>query len=43
MVQKMLEEFGHERYIVNLGHGIYPDAPIEAVHTVIDVVHNFNC
>ncbi|XP_076270695.1 uroporphyrinogen decarboxylase isoform X2 [Rhynchophorus ferrugineus] len=43
MVQKMLEEFGHERYIVNLGHGIYPDAPIDAVHAIIDVVHKYNC
>lgn len=41
-VQKMLEDFGSERYIVNLGHGIYPDSPIDSVKTFVDYVHNFN-
>jgi len=41
MVQKMLEDFGSDRYIVNLGHGIYPDGPIESVHTFVETVHNF--
>ncbi|XP_066258979.1 uroporphyrinogen decarboxylase [Euwallacea similis] len=40
-VEKMLEEFGSERYIVNLGHGIYPDGPIESVKILVDTVHNF--
>jgi uroporphyrinogen decarboxylase len=26
-------------HIVNLGHGITPDAPIESVHALVDVVH----
>lgn len=41
-VQKMLDDFGNERYIVNLGHGIYPDAPIDSVKTFVDYVHNFS-
>lgn len=41
LVSEMLHEFGTERYIVNLGHGIYPDAPTESVKTFIDAVHNF--
>lgn len=40
-VEKMLNEFGSDRYIVNLGHGIYPDAPIDSLKTVVDVVHSF--
>ncbi|CAG9764220.1 unnamed protein product [Ceutorhynchus assimilis] len=40
-VEKMLEEFEGQRYIVNLGHGIYPDAPIDSVKTFVDAVHNF--
>ncbi|KAJ8913192.1 hypothetical protein NQ315_009029 [Exocentrus adspersus] len=40
MVTNMIDQFGTERYIVNLGHGIYPDAPIDAVQTFIDAVHS---
>ncbi|KAJ8955378.1 hypothetical protein NQ318_003475 [Aromia moschata] len=40
MVDSMIKEFGTERYIVNLGHGIYPDAPTDAVQTFVEAVHS---
>ncbi|XP_031343332.1 uroporphyrinogen decarboxylase-like [Photinus pyralis] len=39
-VKDMIAKFGVNRYIVNLGHGIYPDMEIESVKTFIDTVHN---
>lgn len=42
LVKQMLEEFGSDRYIVNLGHGIYPDTPTESVEAFIKAVHSFN-
>ena len=38
-VRKMIESFGTNKYIVNLGHGIYPDMSPEAVNNFIDAVH----
>ncbi|KAJ8980708.1 hypothetical protein NQ317_019202 [Molorchus minor] len=40
MVTDMIQEFGTDKYIVNLGHGIYPDASTDAVKTFIEAVHN---
>lgn len=39
-VGTMLGQFGNDKYIVNLGHGIYPDMDPEAVQTFIKCVHN---
>ncbi len=38
---KMLNEFGAERYICNLGHGLYPDLDKEKVKYFVEVVKSF--
>lgn len=40
MVEKMVGTFGTQKYIANLGHGIYPDAKIECVKSFVDSVHS---
>ncbi|XP_060087708.1 uroporphyrinogen decarboxylase [Heteronotia binoei] len=39
LVKKMLEGFGSQRYIANLGHGLYPDMSPEHVGAFVDAVH----
>lgn len=36
--RKMLTDFGSTRHIVNLGHGVYPDTPLDGVKCFIDTV-----
>lgn len=38
---KMLKVFGPEKYIANLGHGLYPDTEKEKVKFFIDIVKNY--
>jgi len=38
----MIKGFGDDKYICNLGHGIYPDAPMEAVQWFVEEVHGYN-
>ncbi|TPP59825.1 Uroporphyrinogen decarboxylase [Fasciola gigantica] len=39
LVKSMLQEFTSSRYIVNLGHGIYPDVDPDKVKLFVDLVH----
>lgn len=38
-VKKMVQQFGRDRWIANLGHGIYPDMDPESVQTFVNSVH----
>lgn len=42
MAKKMIEEFGTQNYIANLGHGIYPDANIDCVKSLVDSIHEIS-
>ncbi|MDF1865351.1 MAG: uroporphyrinogen decarboxylase [Saprospiraceae bacterium] len=37
---KMLDSFG-SKHIANLGHGVYPDTPLESVKCFVDTVKNY--
>ncbi|XP_074859254.1 uroporphyrinogen decarboxylase isoform X1 [Carettochelys insculpta] len=39
LVKRMLEGFGTQRYIANLGHGLYPDMDPEHVGAFVEAVH----
>ncbi len=40
-VNQMIGEFGHQHYIVNLGHGITPKTPLDNVKAFFDTVKNY--
>ena len=41
-VKKMVEQFGTQRYIANLGHGVYPDMQPDKVRCFIESVKEFS-
>lgn len=41
-VHNMLDAFGSQRYIANLGHGVYPDTDPDKVRCFIDAVKSYS-
>jgi uroporphyrinogen decarboxylase len=41
MVKEMIDAFGKDRYVVNLGHGILPNIPVPHVKAFVEAVKSY--
>jgi uroporphyrinogen decarboxylase len=42
-VHEMIDAFGKDKYIVNLGHGILPNIPLDHAGAFVEAVKDYRC